>query len=100
MEAGGHMSQLQLPILRRLSEVMLEKQLTSHKVDRSICGWFWDYVVSQDLACGSLSTHYLFQIFRDGIIFLACTQVEMPPLIGIEVTLIIIVDRSLKLSLN
>ncbi|KAG0447946.1 hypothetical protein HPP92_028086 [Vanilla planifolia] len=47
MEAGGHMSQLQLPILRRLSEVMLEKQLTSHKVDRSICGWFWDYVVSQ-----------------------------------------------------
>ena len=23
-------------------EVMLEKQLTGHRVDRSICAWFWD----------------------------------------------------------
>lgn len=30
-------------------------------------------------------THYLFQIVREGITFLACTQVEMPPLMGIEV---------------
>lgn len=26
---------------------MLEKQMTGHRVDRSICYWFWDYVVSQ-----------------------------------------------------
>lgn len=30
-------------------------------------------------------THYLFQIFQEGITFLACTQAEMPPLMGIEV---------------
>lgn len=30
-------------------------------------------------------THYLFQIVREGITFLACTQLEMPPLMGIEV---------------
>ncbi|MED6193120.1 AP-3 complex subunit mu [Stylosanthes scabra] len=29
-------------------------------------------------------THYLFQVFRDGITFLACSQVEMPPLMAIE----------------
>ncbi|MCL7046386.1 hypothetical protein MKW94_024454, partial [Papaver nudicaule] len=29
-------------------------------------------------------THYLFQIAREGITFLACTQVEMPPLMAIE----------------
>ncbi|XP_042432833.1 AP-3 complex subunit mu-like isoform X3 [Zingiber officinale] len=28
-------------------EVMLEKQMTGHHVDRSICSWFWDYVLSQ-----------------------------------------------------
>lgn len=28
-------------------EVMLEKQMTGHRVDRSICAWFWDYVLSQ-----------------------------------------------------
>jgi hypothetical protein len=28
-------------------EVMLEKQLTGHRVDRSICAWFWDQIVSQ-----------------------------------------------------
>lgn len=28
-------------------EVMLEKQLTGHRVDRSICAWFWDQVISQ-----------------------------------------------------
>ncbi|KAL9269438.1 AP-3 complex subunit mu-like protein [Drosera capensis] len=29
-------------------------------------------------------THYLFRVVRDGITFLACTQVEMPPLMAIE----------------
>lgn len=29
------------------SEVMLEKQLTGHRVDRSICDWFWEQSVSQ-----------------------------------------------------
>ncbi|KAJ0974697.1 hypothetical protein J5N97_016662 [Dioscorea zingiberensis] len=29
-------------------------------------------------------THYLFHVVRDGITFLACTQVEMPPLMAIE----------------
>lgn len=28
-------------------EVMLEKQLTGHRVDRSICDWFWEQTVSQ-----------------------------------------------------
>ncbi|XP_038980319.1 AP-3 complex subunit mu isoform X4 [Phoenix dactylifera] len=28
-------------------EVILEKQMTGHRVDRSICAWFWDYVLSQ-----------------------------------------------------
>ncbi|XP_042432830.1 AP-3 complex subunit mu-like isoform X2 [Zingiber officinale] len=69
---------------------MLEKQMTGHHVDRSICSWFWDYVLSQGgdpsmiLPVIASPTHYLFQVFRDGIIFLACTQVEMPPLMGIE----------------
>lgn len=26
---------------------MLEKQLTGHRVDRSICAWFWDQYISQ-----------------------------------------------------
>ncbi|XP_042416029.1 AP-3 complex subunit mu-like isoform X2 [Zingiber officinale] len=69
---------------------MLEKQMAGHRVDRSICAWFWDYVLSQGgdpsmiLPVIASPTHYLFQLFRDGIIFLACTQVEMPPLMGIE----------------
>ncbi|CAI9768910.1 unnamed protein product [Fraxinus pennsylvanica] len=29
-------------------------------------------------------THYLFQVVHEGITFLACTQVEMPPLMAIE----------------
>jgi len=28
-------------------EVMLEKQLTGHRVDRSICDWFWGQAISQ-----------------------------------------------------
>lgn len=28
-------------------EVMLEKQLTGHRVDRSICAWFWEHALSQ-----------------------------------------------------
>ncbi|XP_058082129.1 AP-3 complex subunit mu isoform X2 [Magnolia sinica] len=68
---------------------MLEKQLTGHQVDRSICAWFWDYVIAQGesfklLPVIASPTHYLFQIVREGITFLACTQVEMPPLMGIE----------------
>ncbi|KAB5529133.1 hypothetical protein DKX38_019214 [Salix brachista] len=70
-------------------EVMLEKQLIGHKVDRSICAWFWDQVISQGDSFKQQSviaspTHYLFQIVREGITFLACTQLEMPPLMGIE----------------
>lgn len=26
---------------------MLEKQLTGHRVDRSICAWYWDHAISQ-----------------------------------------------------
>lgn len=26
---------------------MLEKQLTGHRVDRSICDWFWNQAISQ-----------------------------------------------------
>lgn len=77
-------------LLSDSGEVMLEKQMSGHRVDRSICSWFWDYVVSQGgdpskiLSVIASPTHYLFQIFRDGITFLACTQAEMPPLMGIE----------------
>ncbi|XP_031376444.1 AP-3 complex subunit mu isoform X2 [Punica granatum] len=74
-------------LLSDSGEVMLEKQLTGHRVDRSICSWYWDHAISQgdQLAPVIASpTHYLFQIVREGITFLACTQVEMPPLMGIE----------------
>ncbi|KAI8531729.1 hypothetical protein RHMOL_Rhmol11G0158300 [Rhododendron molle] len=70
-------------------EVMLEKQLTGHRVDRSICAWFWEQVISQGdsfklVPVIASPTHYIFQVGREGITFLACTQVEMPPLMGIE----------------
>lgn len=76
-------------ILSDSGEVMLEKQLSGHRVDRSICDWFWDQVtthgnssmVAQVIAS---PTHYIFHIIRDGIVFLACSQVEMPPLMAIE----------------
>ncbi|KAL1329362.1 hypothetical protein HN51_046480 [Arachis hypogaea] len=76
-------------LLSDSGEVMLEKQLTGHRVDRSICGWFWDQSISQgdsfkQLPVIASPTHYLFQVFREGITFLACTQVEMPPLMAIE----------------
>ncbi|XP_054800548.1 AP-3 complex subunit mu [Prosopis cineraria] len=76
-------------LLSDSGEVMLEKQLTGHRVDRSICAWFWEQAVSQgdsfkQLPVIASPTHYLFQVFREGITFLACTQVEMPPLMGIE----------------
>ncbi|KAG8081596.1 hypothetical protein GUJ93_ZPchr0285g7158 [Zizania palustris] len=78
-------------LLSDSGEVMVEKQMTSHRVDRAICGWFWDYVLAH--AGGDASkvlqvvvspTHYLFQVYRNGVTFLACTQVEMPPLMAIE----------------
>ncbi|KAI6693712.1 hypothetical protein NL676_021422, partial [Syzygium grande] len=68
-------------------EVMLEKQLTGHRVDRSICAWYWDHAISQGDQLQPViasPTHYLFQIVREAITFLACSQVEMPPLMGIE----------------
>ncbi|XP_010270862.1 PREDICTED: AP-3 complex subunit mu [Nelumbo nucifera] len=76
-------------LLSDSGEVMLEKQLTGHKVDRSICAWFWEQSISQGEFVKlppviASPTHYLFQIVREGITFLACTQVEMPPLMGIE----------------
>ncbi|KAL0335401.1 UNVERIFIED_CONTAM: AP-3 complex subunit mu [Sesamum radiatum] len=68
---------------------MLEKQLTGHRVDRSICAWFWDQILTQGdslklVPVIASPTHYLFQVVREGITFLACTQVEMPPLMAIE----------------
>lgn len=76
-------------ILSDSGEVMLEKQLTGHRVDRSICAWFWDQVLAQGdllelVPVIASPTHYLFHVVREGIIFLACTQVEMPPLMAIE----------------
>ncbi|OMP09409.1 Clathrin adaptor, mu subunit [Corchorus olitorius] len=76
-------------LLSDSGEVMLEKQLTGHRVDRSICDWFWDHAISQGDSFKSQPviaspTHYLFQVVREGITFLACTQVEMPPLMAIE----------------
>lgn len=76
-------------LLSDSGEVILEKQLTGHRVDRSICAWFWDQAISQGdsfklVPVIASPTHYLFQVVRDGITFLACTQVEMPPLMGIE----------------
>ncbi|KAK3023337.1 hypothetical protein RJ639_043524 [Escallonia herrerae] len=70
-------------------EVMLEKQFNGHWVDRKICAWFWEQSIAQGdsfklLPVIASPTHYLFQIVREGITFLACTQVEMPPLMGIE----------------
>ncbi|KAL5582640.1 hypothetical protein UlMin_015082 [Ulmus minor] len=76
-------------LLSDSGEVMLEKQLTGHRVDRSICDWFWEHAISQGDSSKLQSviatpTHYLFQILREGITFLACTQVEMQPLMAIE----------------
>ncbi|OVA15370.1 Clathrin adaptor [Macleaya cordata] len=76
-------------LLSDSGEIILEKQLTAHQVDRSICAWFWENVISQGesfklLPVIASPTHYLFQISRDGITFLACTQAEMPPLMAIE----------------
>ncbi|KAJ4954962.1 hypothetical protein NE237_011745 [Protea cynaroides] len=76
-------------LLSDSGEVMLEKQLTGQKVDRSICAWFWEQAISLGdsfklLPVIASPTHYLFQIVREGVTFLACTQVEMPPLMGIE----------------
>ncbi|KAL6495021.1 AP-3 complex subunit mu [Orobanche gracilis] len=80
-----------------LHEVMLEKQLTGHRVDRSICAWFWDQLQTQGDSMKSMPviaspTHYLFQVVREGITFLACTQVEMPPLMAIEVVADVLSD--------
>ncbi|VFQ83503.1 unnamed protein product [Cuscuta campestris] len=76
-------------ILSDSGEVMLEKQLTGHRVERSICAWFWEQAISQGdsfklLPVIASPTHYLFQVVREGITFLACTQVEMQPLMAIE----------------
>ncbi|KAJ7977842.1 AP-3 complex subunit mu [Quillaja saponaria] len=70
-------------------EVILEKQLTGHRVDRSICAWYWEQVISQGDSFKlqpviASPTHYLFQVLCEGITFLACSQVEMPPLMAIE----------------
>ncbi|KAL0384740.1 UNVERIFIED_CONTAM: AP-3 complex subunit mu [Sesamum radiatum] len=76
-------------LLSDSGEVMLEKQLTGHRVDRSICAWFWDQILTQGdslklVPVIASPTHYIFQVVREGITFLACTQVEMPPLMAIE----------------
>lgn len=76
-------------LLSDSGEVMLEKQLTGHRVDRSICAWFWEESIAQGDSFKSMPviaspTHYIFQVVREGITFLACTQVEMPPLMATE----------------
>lgn len=76
-------------ILSDTGEVMLEKQWMGQQVDRSICGWFWEqaYPARDSFKVPSViasPTHYLLHIVREGITFLACTQYEMPPLLGIE----------------
>ncbi|KAF3453209.1 hypothetical protein FNV43_RR03648 [Rhamnella rubrinervis] len=76
-------------LLSDSGEVMLEKQFSGHRVDRSICAWFWEHAISQGDSSKlqpviASPTHYLFQILREGITFLACTQVEMPPLMAVE----------------
>lgn len=73
-------------LLSDSGEVMLEKQMSGHRVDRSICTWFWDHALSHSevLPVTASPTHYLFHVVREGITFLACTQVEMPPLLAIE----------------
>ncbi|WMV12159.1 hypothetical protein MTR67_005544 [Solanum verrucosum] len=76
-------------LLSDSGEVMLEKQLTGHWVDRAICSWFWDQSIAQGdsfkhIPVIASPTHYLFQVNREGVTFLACTQVEMPPLMAIE----------------
>ncbi|CAN1161661.1 AP-3 complex subunit mu [Linum perenne] len=80
---------LNFPDFIHSQEVMLEKQLTGNRVDRSICAWFWDQLLSEGDSFKqqpviASPTHYLFQVVREGITFLACTQVEMPPLMAIE----------------
>ncbi|MCO5559663.1 hypothetical protein L7F22_013264 [Adiantum nelumboides] len=70
-------------------EVMLEKQWMGQPVDRSICSWFW---AQADPSSGrpqlpsviASPTYYVLHIVREGITFLACSKMEMPPLLGIE----------------
>ncbi|XP_027934593.1 AP-3 complex subunit mu-like isoform X1 [Vigna unguiculata] len=76
-------------LLSDAGEVVLEKQLSGHRVDRSICAWFWEQAVSlgdsfKQQPVITSHSHYIFQVFRDGITFLGCTQIEMPPLMAIE----------------
>ncbi|CAN6468939.1 unnamed protein product [Victoria cruziana] len=76
-------------LLSDSGEVMLEKQWTGNQVDRSICSWFWEHVLAQGGSSKvppviASPTHYLFQIVREGITFLGCSQVEMPPLMALE----------------
>ncbi|ERN03284.1 AP-3 complex subunit mu [Amborella trichopoda] len=76
-------------LLSDTGEVMLEKQWTGHQVDRSICAWFWEHALSYGEpykvpSVVASPTHYLFQVVREGITFLACAQVEMPPLMALE----------------
>ncbi|XP_017413508.1 AP-3 complex subunit mu isoform X3 [Vigna angularis] len=76
-------------LLSDAGEVVLEKQLSGHCVDRSICVWFWEQAVSfgdsfKQQPVITSHSHYIFQVFRDGITFLGCTQIEMPPLMAIE----------------
>eukprot|EP00252_Welwitschia_mirabilis_P024559 TRINITY_DN732_c0_g1_i2.p1 TRINITY_DN732_c0_g1~~TRINITY_DN732_c0_g1_i2.p1 ORF type:complete len:347 (+),score=60.06 TRINITY_DN732_c0_g1_i2:156-1196(+) len=77
-------------LLSDSGEVMLEKQWLGQKVDRSICHWFWEQSHGNHNQMKEVPpvvvspTHYLIHIVREGIIFLACVQNEMPPLLGIE----------------
>lgn len=47
-------------------EVMVEKQMAAHCVDRAICAWFWDYVVAHaagDPSKVKTSCSYKFRLF-------------------------------------
>ena len=45
-------------------EVMVEKQMAGHRVDRAICGWFWDYVLAHAAGDPSKVTPLLLAPFR------------------------------------
>jgi len=45
-------------------EVMVEKQMAGHRVDRAICGWFWDYVLAHAAGDPSKVTPLLIAQFQ------------------------------------
>ncbi|WJX78539.1 hypothetical protein P8452_61750 [Trifolium repens] len=46
--------------------------------------FFFSPILAKQQPLIASPTHYLFQVFLEGVTFFTCTQVEMPPLIAIE----------------